>query len=176
MSYQTIPVHRKSTPATSRRWILVAVITISLSAIALMNDLFMLDDALDIQPTQIAPSKLEHNEAKREMTSNSPLYDFETLASAESLQAAPTLTEIESEDVASAPVLRLIGSSEQAITAYVGSLRISALSDSKAVINGVVFRFGDYIDPEQKVKLYGLKEGELYFEAHDQLYHYEENN
>lgn len=59
-----------------------------------------------------------------------------------------------------------------AIEAFLGQLKVAAITDNKAIINGLLFEADDFIDAGKQLKLLSQKQGKLVFEVNGVPYAY----
>jgi hypothetical protein len=174
MSYQTIPEHQLKKPTPRNRWRLPIAGILCLCTLTLTIYGYKRTQASSPAPntTELKEAKVEQDiiEQATAKTIEPPKIDFEALASDAPLPSAPTLNSDIKEEM-EAPEL-LIGS-DHYVEDFLRSLKVSAQSSTRAVINSQVFLIGDYVDPAQSIKLHGLRQGVLYFEADGQLYPYQ---
>jgi hypothetical protein len=115
--------------------------------------------------------QLKNGEDNKPIPAETPLIDFDTLASDETLPEAPTLQSSQNNDAENDQNQPSLDHDED-IGVFINNLEVSVQTSSKAVINGEVYQFGDYIDATNTVKLFGIREGILYFEVKNRLYPY----
>lgn len=178
MSYQTVTEHSLEGTKPYKTGLIISVALLSVCIILISIYLVQRQNSRMQLSTAATPPKSEtlDTEAKSQaQASPIPEIDFAALASETRLAPAPSLARSEqtSTNTSSKQASSSNGNTPQDL---LNSLQISAVTHSKAVINGIVYHQGDYINREQTIQLHSIQNGVLYFKSKDQSFAYRVEN
>jgi hypothetical protein len=174
MSYQTIPEHSFAGAKPHKYGLMICIALLSVCTILICIYLVQRQSSLVDSDTTADIKESETIEAEAQNEGNDstvPEIDFTALASNSSLAPAPSLA-LQEETSASVSSPQINSSQGSTPQAFLNNLQVSAVTNNKAVINGIVYHQGDYINSEQTIQLHSIQNDVLYFKSKDKSFAY----
>jgi hypothetical protein len=172
MSYQTIPEYRDEETSPRGRRLLFALGLVCVAVVAVVVYRFEPLGRTQSSDPAVDEQQIDELSGKVDGPAGAPSIDMDALSSTATLPGAPSM-QLQEADVSVAESAKSLRDDPEYVTTFLSRLQVSALSSTKAVINGEVYHFGEYVDPVNIVKFQGIRGGILYFEAGGKSYPYE---